>query len=205
MAAALLVVVGSTEMPMRGNSAMEEIIVVSGLPRSGTSMMMQMLEAGGMELLTDGVREADRSNPRGYYEYEKVKWLREDNSWVHDARGKVVKVVAPLLRNLPGEFVYRVIFMLRDSVEVLASQRVMLGIVADRGDAWREIERHVESAKEWLALQENFSVIFVRYDEAVASPHQCASAVNQFLGGGLDEVAMAGAVDAALYRQGQPE
>ena len=102
----------------------EAITVVSGLPRSGTSMMMGMLEAGGMELLTDGIRTADQDNPKGYYEYERVKQIEHDQAWLVDARGKAVKMIAALLRHLPPEHDYRIVFMRRDVGEVLASQRL---------------------------------------------------------------------------------
>src|SRR5437764_1475845 len=99
-----------------------EIIVVSGLPRAGTSLMMQMLDNGGIEVLTDGVRAADTDNPRGYYELEKVKRLKQDASWLPQARGKVFKMVSQLLYDLPASEAYRVLFMERDFDEMLRSQ-----------------------------------------------------------------------------------
>ena len=112
---------------MLNHSLRDEIVVVSGLPRSGTSMMMKMLEAGGIPPLTDHIRAADEDNPRGYYEFERVKKLREgDVAWLPDARGKAVKVIAALLTYLPAAYNYRVIFMRRAMPEVLASQRQML-------------------------------------------------------------------------------
>src|SRR5262249_42395496 len=96
----------------QSNSMMkDEITVVSGLPRSGTSMMMNILTAGGIQALTDGERLPDESNPRGYFELEKVKYLGRDRSFLSDAVGKVVKVVSPLLKHLSSEYHYRVIFM----------------------------------------------------------------------------------------------
>lgn len=99
------------------------ITIVSGLPRSGTSMMMSMLEAGGMDVLTDGIRGADEDNPRGYYEFERVKQIEHDKGWLSDARGKAVKMVAALLKYLPPEYQYQVVFVRRNMDEVLASQR----------------------------------------------------------------------------------
>ncbi|HNY87520.1 MAG TPA: hypothetical protein PKN23_13545, partial [Candidatus Hydrogenedentes bacterium] len=113
--------------PGQRNIPPPEIVVVSGLPRSGTSMMMRMLAAGGMPLFTDGVRAADSDNPLGYFEHEAVKRLREDASWVPGAAGKAVKVVSALLPALPEGFQYRVILMRRPLEEVLASQRRMFG------------------------------------------------------------------------------
>ncbi|MGI9427331.1 MAG: hypothetical protein ACR2NM_01650, partial [Bythopirellula sp.] len=109
----------------------EIVNIVSGLPRTGTSMMMQMLVAGGISPLTDGNREADASNPKGYYEYDKATQLRSDSAWLGEAKGKVVKIVAQLLTELPAEIdgkpaYYRVVFMDRDLDEVLASQHTML-------------------------------------------------------------------------------
>jgi hypothetical protein len=117
--------------PARGDPVLEQapcdIVVVSGLPRSGTSMMMQMLEAGGLPILTDGERVADADNPRGYYEYAPAKRLMTDRTWLPAADGKAVKIVAQLLPYLPpAPHRFRVIFMKRDLGEVLASQQVML-------------------------------------------------------------------------------
>ena len=108
------------------------ITIVSGLPRSGTSMMMKMLEAGGMELLTDEIRTADADNPKGYYEFERVKQIELDAEWLEDSRGKAVKMIAALLKHLPPDYDYEIIFMRRDIREVLASQRRML---VHRGEA----------------------------------------------------------------------
>ena len=104
----------------------QEIIVVSGLPRSGTSLMMQMLAAGGVEVVTDHVRTADTDNPRGYYEFELVKKIKQDASWLPEARGKAVKMVSQLLYDLPAGEKYRIIFLERDLDEVLVSQEKML-------------------------------------------------------------------------------
>src|SRR5947209_18564630 len=103
-----------------------EIVIVSGLPRSGTSLMMQMLEAGGLEVVTDGIRAADTDNPRGYYEFERVKKIKTDAAWLPGARGKAVKMVSQLLYDLPAGEAYRILFMDRDLDEVLASQEKML-------------------------------------------------------------------------------
>ena len=103
-----------------------EIIIVSGLPRSGTSLMMQMLEKGGMEIITDQIRSADTDNPRGYYEYEKVKQIKKDASWLPQTRGKAFKMVSQLLYHLPPGQTYRILFLERDLEEVLLSQEKML-------------------------------------------------------------------------------
>ena len=87
------------------------IKIVSGLPRSGTSLMMQMLDSGGMEVVTDNIRTADVDNPKGYYEFERVKKIKEDSSWLKDTRGKVFKMVSMLLYDLPSDEEYKIIFM----------------------------------------------------------------------------------------------
>src|SRR5262249_60413780 len=104
----------------------EETIIVSGLPRSGTSLMMQMLESGGVEVVTDNIRAADPDNPRGYFEFERVKKTKEDPSWLPGARGKAVKMVSQLLYDLPRSARYRILFMERDLDETLLSQEKML-------------------------------------------------------------------------------
>lgn len=186
------------------------ITVVSGLPRSGTSMMMAALQAGGLEPLTDGARPADEDNPHGYYELEAVKRLSQDCSWLPQAVGCAVKIVSPLLFDLPADRPYRVVFLLRDLDEVLASQRRMLerpGAHAGGEDAGSDAEirplfaAHLEEVREWLAAQANARVLYVDYERAVADPVGMAAAVDRFLGGGLDRAAMAAAVDPTLQRQ----
>ena len=114
----------------------QPVVVVSGLPRSGTSMMMKMLDAGGIPVVIDGIRGADRDNPKGYYEFERVKQLdKGDTAWVADAQGKAVKVISALLQHLPADQEYRIIFMERNIDEVLASQRKMM---QNRGEGGKD-------------------------------------------------------------------
>ena len=183
------------------------VTIVSGLPRSGTSLMMQMLEAGGLPVLTDKIRASDEDNPRGYFEFEPVKRTRRDPSWVAGAEGKVVKMVYLLLRDLPAGHDYRVIMMRRDLREVIASQRAMLrrsgrtgANVTDERMA-RIFEEQLQSIGEWLAGQPNFSVLDVDHRRCLESPSLVALELNGFLGGDLDERRMAGVVDGSLYRQ----
>lgn len=185
----------------------DTIIIVSGLPRSGTSMMMSMLVAGGIEAMTDNIRTADEDNPKGYYEFEKVKELAQDRSWVADARGKVVKVISALLKQLPAEYAYKVVFMLRDMEEILASQRQMLirrGQPTDTVSDKRMAEmfgKHLRDIESWLAQQQNFDVLYVKYNEVLREPNDHMEKINRFLGNGLYVKGMAGVVDRALYRQ----
>jgi len=168
------------------------ITVVSGLPRSGTSLMMKMLESGGMEVLVDDVRQADEDNPKGYYEFERVKQIKEDQAWLEDARGKVVKMVSALLKHLPGSYTYKVIFMRRKMEEILASQKRMLIRREEPTDkasdealaAW--FRKHLKKVEAWLASQPNIDVIYISYNEILEGPVQQAKRVNQFLGNALE-------------------
>ena len=187
------------------------ITVVSGLPRSGTSMMMKMLEAGGIPPLTDELREADADNPKGYYEFERVKKLdKGDSDWLAKAEGKAVKVISALLQHLPDEYDYRVIFMERHMPEILASQRKMLHRRGE-GDEMEDekmralFEKHLQQVKEWLAQQGNFSVLYVHYSKALADARSQAERVKAFLGADLDVDKMAGTVDPNLYRNRREE
>ncbi|MDQ6862015.1 MAG: sulfotransferase [Verrucomicrobiota bacterium] len=183
------------------------ITVVSGLPRSGTSLMMQMLAAGGIPPLTDDLRTADENNPRGYLEFDRVKRLRQDASWIDQAIGCAVKVVHLLLRELPTDprLHYRVLFMQRHLDEVLASQRAMLEREgkkpADNGVLARVYKSQLEQAEEWLAQQSNFSVLRIDHRHLFDDGAAICQQVNQFLGRDLDVAAMSKAIDPALYRQ----
>ena len=182
------------------------ITIVSGLPRSGTSVMMQMLHAGGVPAVTDQIRTPDDDNPRGYFEFERVKQIRTDKSWLPDARGKVVKMVHMLLLDLPPEYTYRVVFMRRDLEEVLASQKTMLKRQGKTGAALADAQLmkifndQVEKVLKWTAERPNFRVLQVNYRDLISDPTSQASQINEFLGGTLDEPAMAAAVDPKLYR-----
>jgi hypothetical protein len=181
-----------------------EIIVVSGLPRSGTSLMMQMLAAGGVEVVTDNIRTADTDNPRGYYELEQVKRIKRDSSWLPQTRGKAFKMVSQLLYDLPPGESYRILFMERDLDEVLASQEKMLRRLgrpaAPREQMKRSFTLHLTALHDWLRQQPNMRVLCVRYADLVERPAEQAERVGVFLGGRADAARMAGSVDPALYR-----
>lgn len=185
----------------------QAINIVSGLPRSGTSMMMQMLEASGLAVLTDNLRKPDEDNPRGYYEFERVKQLpKGDHGWLEDAQGKAVKVIAALLKHLPPQYNYKVIFMRRRMEEIPASQKQMLmrrGEDPDRvsdEEVARLFEKHLRKVEAWLAAQSHVDVLDVDYNAMLADPIPYARRINVFLGGFLDEKAMVALVDAKLYR-----
>lgn len=183
------------------------IVVVSGLPRSGTSLMMQMLQAGGMPLLIDDLRAPDADNPNGYWEYEPVKRLQQDNSCISKAEGKAVKVVSALLQYLPPQHTYKVIFMQRPMQEVLASQRAMLerqsaqSGTADEQTLETVFAQHLDHLERWLATQKHLTVLPMHYHETIARPAETAARVAQFLDLPLAVDAMARAVDPRLYRQ----
>jgi hypothetical protein len=188
-----------------GMAPRQSIVVVSGLPRSGTSMLMRVLEAGGLLPLTDEIRAADVDNPRGYYEFERVKRLPQgDSGWLDGAAGRAVKVISALLGYLPPGYNYNLIFMRRHIDEVLDSQRKMLerrGETAENdADMTQLLEKHVESVRDWLAVQPNFALLEVNYNEMLADPRPWVRRICDFLGGDLDAAAMELAVDASLYR-----
>jgi hypothetical protein len=182
-------------------------IIVSGLPRSGTSMMMRMIEAGGLPVVTDKIRKADEDNPRGYYEFEKVKKIKQDASWLDDCRGRVFKMVSELLYHLPKDKKYKIIFMKREITEILASQKLMLERRGEKGAGVSNkkmaalYEKHLRSIESWLEDQENIDALLISYNDVNQQPGQNAKTVNKFLGGDLNAEKMAGVVETSLYRQ----
>jgi hypothetical protein len=181
------------------------ITVVSGLPRAGTSLMMQMLAAGGLPVLGDGVRPPDASNPRGYFEYEPVKHLARDAAWLEAAEGRVVKVVVPLVAFLPPGRAYRVVFMERALDEVLASQARMLGRLGRPAGNPALLAPaftvQLERARAFLRTAPDTAVLPVAYADLLRDPAAQAARLQAFLGPSLDAAAMARAVDPALYRE----
>jgi hypothetical protein len=190
------------------NKDKKPIVVVSGLPRSGTSLMMKMLEVGGIPPLTDKIRTADDDNPKGYYEFERVKKLKDgDTAWLPEAEGKAVKVISALLSYLPADYQYKVIFMQRSLPEVLASQGKMLvnreedpDRVSDEELA-RLFEKHLAEVTGWLAQQPNISTHYLSYNELVADPTPHIQELDRFLPSYLDTSLMGTVIDPALYRQ----
>jgi hypothetical protein len=181
-----------------------EVIVVSGLPRSGTSLMMQMLAGGGIEVVTDNIRSADTDNPRGYYEFEQVKKIKQDASWLPVTRGKAFKMVSQLLYDLPPSETYRILFMERDLDETLLSQEKMLARLGRRAAPRAEMKRaytlHLERLHEWLGRQGNMVVLRISYNDLVERAAEQAQRVGEFLGGRTDVEGMVKTVEPALYR-----
>ena len=184
----------------------EIITVVSGLPRSGTSMMMQVLQTGGLPCITDELREADISNPKGYFEFEKVKGLRTDNSWLPEAKGKAIKIISHLLSCLPPELDYKVVFMERNLDEVLASQRKMLenqgrseGDPSDKRLS-QIFAKQLYQVKKMLDDRQ-ISTLFVGYRDVLENPVEISAKLQAFLGKNLDQQAIKDVVDYNLYHQ----
>ena len=185
----------------------EAVVVVSGLPRSGTSMAMKMLEAGGVTVVTDGARSADIDNPKGYFEDDRVLDLAksEDKAWLRDARGKAVKIISYLLRHLPPDNNYRVLFMRREISEVLASQAKMLDRRGEEqstdDDSMREFfETDLWKANYHIKRAPHIEALDVHYRQVLEDPVPHARRIAEFLGRDLDIEAMASIVDPELYR-----
>lgn len=185
----------------------KEIVVVSGLPRSGTSMMMKMLEAGGLPVLVDHLRVADEDNPKGYYEFERVKQLdKGDVAWLPEAQGKVVKIISMLLPYLPSDYRYKVIFMRREISEILASQRKMLvnrGMPTDatsEAELERSFQKHLMQVQNWLQSQPNVETLYIFYYDLLKRPVEMVPQVNQFLNNRLEVDPMIEVIDPQLYR-----
>ena len=182
------------------------ITIVSGLPRSGTSLMMQMLAAGGLSVLSDGERKADTDNPRGYLEWERIKQLPKEPSLIAEAEGKVVKVISQLLLSLPDGHEYRVVFMQRPLPEVLKSQDEMLrrrGTFepsVDTSPIEEAFQRHLIEVNRWLNGKPHVQVLRVHYHRALREPKSTAEAVAEFLKVPMDTEAMTREVDHNLYR-----
>ncbi|AQT69020.1 hypothetical protein STSP2_02198 [Anaerohalosphaera lusitana] len=184
----------------------EFITIVSGLPRSGTSMMMQALEAGGIPILTDHIRSADVDNPRGYYEFEAVKKTKEDPSWLQQAPGKAVKMIYRLLYDLPEDRNYHVIFMDRPLEEVIASQKKMLERLGKKGGGIpdeamiKAFEKELAAFDSWISTKKNFSVLHIEHRKMIEQPLEQCRLIADFLDGRVDPQKMAEVVDPTLHR-----
>mgnify|MGYP003681897575 CR=1 FL=1 len=185
------------------------ITVVSGLPRSGTSMMMSALKNGGMPLMIDNIREADANNPKGYYEFEGVKKLSKmDNDWLDSAQGKAVKIISPLLTHLPDRYKYKIIFLERDMDEILASQRQMLERLNPTGvdnhpddDLRRSYIEHLKDISSWMGDQDWLQTLYVSYNDVLQQPEVEIRKVAVFLENRVEPELMVQVVDPELYRE----
>lgn len=185
-------------------SMTSEIVIVSGLPRSGTSLMMQMLHQGGILAVTDEIRTADTDNPRGYYEFECVKKTKEDPSWLPEARGKVVKMVSSLLYDLPVTESYRIVFMRRDIDEMLESQEKMLArlsrTAAPRDQMKKSFAIHLDRLFHWFPAQPHIKLLEVSYNDLLHTPELEIGRVVEFLDHVPSASLMHAAIDPDLYR-----
>jgi hypothetical protein len=168
-------------------------------------MMMRMLQSGGMEVVTDNIRKADEDNPEGYYEFEKVKEIKEDASWLDGVEGKVVKMASTLLYDLPSDRKYGLIFMKRNLEEILLSQRKMLERKGaedniDDEEMRRLFSKHLEEIERWLSEQKNMEIFYMDYNDMLRNPKENVSILNRFLDNRLDVGRMIKVVDDSLYR-----
>lgn len=192
---------------MKGEPSSQEITIVSGLPRSGTSMMMKMLEAGGLVVVTDHLRVPDVDNPKGYYEYEKVKAIKTDATWIPATRGKVFKMVSLLLYHLPPNESYRIVLMRRRTEEILASERKMLERLGENPEATRDermaeiFSKHLVHLDGWLKQQQHMAVLQVNYNDVMSDSANAILRIDEFFGNRLERGKMAAVVDPSLYRQ----
>jgi hypothetical protein len=187
-------------------AAKQPIIVVSGLPRSGTSMMMKMLAEGGLPIVTDELRRPDSDNPKGYFEFETVRQMSTGNvAWLADSGGKAVKVISALLEYLPQNYSYKLIFLEREIKEILASQRKMLAnrneeaTVADT-ELEGSIRKHLSAMRPWLVRQPNMEVLYVNYNALMTRPEPLCDQIINFLGLPLNQSRMLAVPDRQLYR-----
>lgn len=200
--AGLLLKSMTTETPTKS----EPIVIVTGFPRSGTSMMMAMLQAGGLELYTDGKREADKDNPKGFFEHEVVKEMPVKADWLESCKGKAVKVISSLLRYLPGEHQYKLIWIKRPLTEVIVSQEIMKG--REKAEIMRnfpfqmalELQQEEERLANWAKRQPNISSQVVEYYDCLKDASEVIHEVSAFLGIDLEASAAQAAVDDKLHR-----
>jgi len=192
--------------PEKHEPKLKSIVVVSGLPRSGTSMMMRMLAEGGLEIVSDSVRVADDDNPNGYFEFEPVKQLAQGKlHWLAKANGKGVKIISSLLEYLPQEYQYKIVFMERDLKEILTSQQKMLDnrqetSKVNDSEMRAQFEKHLGQVKYWLARQINMDVVYVSYNTLVAKPQADCERIADFIGSALDVNKMIMVPSKSLYR-----
>jgi hypothetical protein len=192
--------------PNKKDLRSQPIIVVSGLPRSGTSMMMRMLAEGGVPVITDELRRADSDNPNGYFEFETVRQMLDGNvAWLASARGKAVKIISALLEHLPSNYSYKIIFLERDIQEILASQHKMLAnrneaMTATDAEVEAQIRKHLSVMKPWLIRQPNMEVLYVNYNKLMTSPAAYCEQIAEFLDLPLNQARMRAVPDAHLYR-----
>jgi len=184
----------------------ESIIVVSGLPRSGTSMVMKMLAAGGVDVVTDNIRKPDYDNPKGYFEYQKVKNLKNDSIWLKDMRGRAIKIISHLLYYLPLTLRYKIIFIERNMQEILDSQRKMYQRLQKQSDNIEDsvlVEKfnlHLQKIHDWIKIKNDIDCLHVHYSDILDDALRQSQTIQAFLNLPFDVEAMSKVVDLSLYR-----
>ncbi len=184
---------------------MEEILIVSGLPRSGTSLLMKILDSLKIEILSDGIRKSDINNPKGYYEFEKVKKIHKDSSWINSAKGKAIKIVSPLLRFLPSNVNYKIIFVKRNLNEILMSQKKMLENLETEDKISEELmlksfKDHLKKTEDWINSQKNISAVYINYNELLNNPSEECIKLKKFLNRDINSKHITKVIDKKLYR-----
>ena len=183
----------------------DPIYIVSGLPRSGTSMMMQMMEKAGIPVLTDGVRKADENNPKGYYEHEGAKSLARNKAWLNNAHGKVVKVIAQQLKHLPEKHNYNIVFMLRDLQEIIASQHAMLSREGEKKAYPLALENSFRKSllqiTKWGKKKHNVAITFINHAETLKQPQLTAAIIKELTNSQTTLENLVCVVDKKLHRQ----
>ncbi len=180
------------------------ITIVSGLPRSGTSMMMQILKSGGMKVVTDNIRKANEDNPHGYYEYERVKKIKEDTAWLKETRGKAFKMISQLLYDLPSNENYKIIFMNRKMNEILASQSKMLERMgSNKGGKKKEkmgkfFDKHLCEIKDWIESRKCMAVLYIDYNDFLVNSDEHIKTLNRFLNYKLNEKKAIKVIDKSI-------
>jgi tetratricopeptide (TPR) repeat protein len=179
-----------------------QVTIVSGLPRSGTSLMMQMLDKGGVDILQDQLREADISNPKGYYEYKPVMSLYKDNTWLSKGQDKAVKVVAPLLKYLDSTLRYKIIFMRRDLNEIIQSQQKMIGKSEQEFPVtlYNKYQKLLANVTLWDKSEPGVEILYVNYTDVLENPASELARIEKFLGVAVNKQEMINCVDVSLYR-----
>lgn len=179
-----------------------QITLVSGLPRSGTSLMMQMLDKGGISILEDKKRKADISNPKGYYEYEPVMSLYKDNTWLNKGQNKGIKIVAPLLKYLDDQYRYKIIFMKRDLNEIIQSQQKMIGKNEDVFPLklYNQFQKLIANVQVWNSKHPGVEILYVDYKQLLNNPKPLLDKIEKFIGIPLEKDKMESCIDKSLYR-----
>ena len=187
-------------------SPTKPVIIVSGLPRSGTSLMMQMLQAGGISIIYDNKRPADEHNPYGYYELEKVKRLEQDNSWIEKCTGKALKILYHLLKYLPETTHYKIIFMQRNLKDVVISQDKMLesyskAVLSDNAKVMTLFEEERKQIISWIENKSNMDVLYIEFSDVLADQKKVVLQLSDFLGSNLELQSMQAVINPAILSQ----